>query len=71
MDCIKEQCIYWPQIPQSHLTAFITAQTFGFLLYVLGLRLGLVICVLDSSPSLLVRGEAFIFTQHALVTKKN
>jgi len=46
MHCIKEQCIYWPQIPQPHLTGFITAQTFGFMLYVLGL--GLALCVLDS-----------------------
>jgi len=55
MHCIKEQCIYWPQIPQSHLTAFITEQTFGFLLYVLGLRLGLAICVLDTITALGVK----------------
>ena len=46
MHHIKEQCIYWPQITHSHLTGFITAQTFGFMLYVPGL--GLAICVLDS-----------------------
>ena len=48
MHCIKEQCIYWPQITHSHLTGFITAKTFGFMLYVLGLGLGLALCVLDS-----------------------
>jgi len=42
----KRAVYYWPQIPQSHLTAFITAQICGFMLYVLGL--GLAICVLDS-----------------------
>jgi len=48
MHCIKEQSIYWPHITHSHLTGFITAQTFGFMLYVLGLGLGLAFCVLDS-----------------------
>jgi len=40
--------MYLRQIAQSHLTAFITAQTFGFMLYVLGVGLGLAICVIDS-----------------------
>jgi len=68
MHCIREQCITGHKSHNLTLLLLSLHRLLDFCCMYLAFALHL--SSVSLTPSLPVRGEAFIFTQHALVTKK-